>query len=144
MNEPQINISIDGNRRLFQPGEIIAGDVSLKSFDAAAVKAVEISVLWYTEGKGDEDLDVREFRRIAADDMTWSQFNRPIRFEAVLPNSPLSYEGTLLKIRWCVRVRVFPNHGREVSDEVPFVLGEVQPVGAGEKTNPFIVPPLDG
>ncbi len=130
MNEPRINISIDANRRDFQPGETIAGEFSLESFDTAEIKAVEVSVLWYSEGKGDEDIDVHEFRRISADDLNWNQFNRPNRFETVLPNSPFSYDGVLLKIRWCVRVRVFPKHGREIIDEIPFVLGDVQPANA--------------
>ena len=125
MSEPRIIIDIDESGRIFQPGETISGEFRLESFDFAEIKAVEVSVLWYTEGKGDEDLDVHEFKRISADDLNWNEFRRPNRFETVLPNSPLTYDGVILKVCWCVRVRVFPRRGREIVAELPFVLGEI-------------------
>ena len=48
----------------------------------------------------------------------------PQRFGTTLPNSPLSYEGHLIKLRWCVRVRVFPHRGKEVVEEKAFQLVE--------------------
>ena len=130
MSEPRIIIDFDENDRPFQPGETISGEFRLEFFHPEEIKATEVSVLWYTEGKGDEDLDVREFRRIAADDLNWNEFRRPYRFETVLPNSPLTYDGVILKIRWCVRVRVFPRRGREIVDERTFVLGELKAAGS--------------
>ena len=126
MSETRIIIEFDEQWSVYQSGETICGEFKLESFNPQNIKAVEVSVLWYTEGKGDEDLDVHEFRRIAADEMNWNQFRRSNRFETVLPNSPLSYDGMILKIRWCVRVRVFPKRGREIVGEAPFVLGDVQ------------------
>ena len=126
MNEPHVQIILDKDTLDFMPGETISGQFKLENFDANDVKAIEFSVLWYTEGKGDEDLDVHEFRRIENDDMNWAAFRRPERFETVLPLSPLSYEGRILKIRWCVRVRVFPRRGREIVSELPFALGDLQ------------------
>jgi len=133
MSEPRVIIDFDENDRPFQPGETISGECRLESFDFEEIKAVEVSVLWYTEGKGDEDLDVREFRRISADDLNWNEFRRPWRFAAVLPNSPLTYDGVILKIRWCVRVRIFPRRGREIVDERTFVLGELKAAQPVEK-----------
>jgi hypothetical protein len=43
----------------------------------------------------------------------------------VLPASPLSYDGRIVKICWCVRLRLFPRQGPEVIDEAAFRLGEV-------------------
>ena len=127
MSEPKVTISFDGDVREFMPGETICGQYKLESFDPDDVKAIEFSVLWYSEGKGDEDLDVHEFRRIETDDMNWTAFRRAERFETVLPLSPLSHEGLIMKIRWCARVRVFPKRGREIVAELPFVLGKLQP-----------------
>ena len=62
-------------------------------------------MLWYTEGKGDEDLAVHEFRRLSADNGYRADPHRVGRFSTTLPNSPLSYEGVIVKVRWCVRVR---------------------------------------
>jgi hypothetical protein len=39
----------------------------------------------------------------------------------------LSYDGRIVKIHWCVRVRVFQGWGRELVLEEPFTLGTVPP-----------------
>ena len=43
-------------------------------------------------------------------------------FGTILPNSPLSYSGSMVKIRWCARVRLFLRRGKELFFEQPFVL----------------------
>ncbi len=54
-----------------------------------------------------------------------------------LPNSPLTYAGVAVKIRWCVRVRAFLRRGREVFFEQTFVLGDVPPAcPVAEPTEP--------
>ena len=77
------------------------------------------------DGKGDEDMSVHFFQRIESSDLDGGDFLQPWRFRTVLPNSPLSYSGLILKISWCVRVRVFLERGKELSLEVPFQLGRV-------------------
>lgn len=125
MNEPHVTIRFDGNGRVYRPGETLAGEYRLNSMDPDEVKAVEVSVLWYTEGKGDEDLAVLDFRRLSRENGDWIDPARPGRFAARLPNSPLSYQGVIVKIRWCVRVRVFLSRGKEVLGELPFRLGDL-------------------
>jgi hypothetical protein len=49
----------------------------------------------------------------------------PRRFSTVLPASPLSYDGEIVKICWCVRLRIFLPQGQESLAEVPFRLGSV-------------------
>ncbi len=87
-------------------------------------------MLWHTEGKGDEDMAIHEFWRHDADEMHPIDLSQPTRFQTTLPNSPLSYEGQIVKLRWCVRVRVFPCRGKEVVGEKAFQLGDVAPVKA--------------
>jgi len=130
MNEPLVVIRFDGNGRTYAPGEILSGEYRLESFAFGRIRSVEISVLWYTEGKGDEDMAVHEFQRLSADNGDWIDPNRPGRFSVVLPNSPLSYDGAILKIRWCVRVRVFPRKGKQVVGQRVFTLGNVAAVEA--------------
>jgi hypothetical protein len=48
-------------------------------------------------------------------------------FSTPLPQSPLSYEGVIVKIRWCVRVRVFFESGRDHVAEQVFTVGGVPP-----------------
>jgi hypothetical protein len=120
--EPTIVIRLDGDGRVYRAGETFSGEYWIESLEAGQVKAVEVSVLWYTEGKGDEDMAVHEFGRRDADDSRPIDPRRPEQFGATLPNSPLSYDGQLIKLRWCVRVRVFPQRGKDVVAEKAFQL----------------------
>jgi hypothetical protein len=122
---PLIVIRLDGDSRHRQPGETLSGQYWIESLDPSQVKAVEASVLWYTEGKGDEDMAVHEFWRRDASDAQLLESSRPELFSTTLPNSPLSYHGQLIKIRWCVRVRVFTHRGKELVGERSFQLGDL-------------------
>lgn len=123
MNESSVVIRLEGNGRAYRAGETLSGDYWLENVQAGEIKVIELSVLWYTEGKGDEDFGVHEFRRVTIDDRGGSGGRYTGRFSVVLPRSPLSYEGQIVKLRWCVRVRAFLTHGREVLGQVRFRLG---------------------
>lgn len=123
MSEGSVRLLLDGNRRIYQPGEMLAGECRLESLKLTEPSAVEISVLWHTEGQGDEDLAVHYFDRITAGEQPGVDLRRPRRFSTRLPASPLSYQGEIIKIRWCVRVRFFLPRGKELLGEAPFQLG---------------------
>jgi hypothetical protein len=125
MTAPVLTVQLHEGRKSYYPGEILSGDYRIASCDPDELRAVEVSVLWCTEGKGDEDLAVHHFERVSADEAPWRDLEQPRRFSTLLPNSPLSYDGVIVKIRWCVRVRLFLTRGREVVEERPFVLGDV-------------------
>ncbi len=125
MNEPSITIRFDSNGRTYRPGETLSGEYVFEPFPADEIRAVEVSVLWHTEGKGDTDMAVHDFRRVSSEDDGWIDPRRPGRFSTVLPNSPLSYEGAIVKLRWCVRVRAFLARGKDLVGEFPFRLGSV-------------------
>jgi len=129
MNEPRVTIRFDGDARVYQPGETLSGEYQLDSILPSQIKVIEVSVLWYSEGKGDEDLAVHDFQRLAREEGDWIDTGRPGRFSTTLPNSPLSYEGLIVKLRWCVRVRVFMERGKDVLGELPFELGNVPAAG---------------
>ena len=125
MSLPTIEVKLEGGRRTYRPGDVLSGEYWIRSSDDQTVRAVELSVLWYTEGKGDEDLAVHHFQRLECSSDHPLDMTQPCSFRAVLPNSPLTYEGVLIKIRWCVRVRVFLGRGKEFFVEEPFQLGAV-------------------
>jgi len=127
VNEPFVRIRFDGHGRVCQPGDTLAFEYKLESMAADEIRAVEVSVLWHTEGKGDEDMAVHEFWRISAENGQPIDPRQPGRLRTVLPNSPLSYRGVIVKLRWCVRVRVFLTRGREVKADLGFRLGQVRP-----------------
>jgi hypothetical protein len=122
---PLISIDIEHRQRPHSGGERLTGEFQIDAIDADELRAVELSVLWYTEGKGDEDLGVHHFERWTDEDVAGQPLTELRKFTVILPNSPLSYEGVLVKIRWCVRVRVFLKNGREFYAELPFRLGTV-------------------
>jgi hypothetical protein len=133
MNEPRVRIRFDERGRIYQPGETLAGDYRLEAIAADEVKAIEVSILWCTEGKGDEDMEVHDFERVSFETEPHPQPRRFGRFSTVLPNSPMTYYGTVLKIRWYVRVRAFLARGRELVGQLEFCLGSVQGAAVAEE-----------
>lgn len=125
--EPTVLVRLDSPRTTFQPGETLSGEFHLEGTAREQVRAVELSVLWYTDGKGDQDLHVRHFERWAPETGDVITPGRVFRFSTVLPKSPLSYDGLIVRIRWCLRLRVFLRDGGEVHEEIPFRLGRTAP-----------------
>ena len=124
-----IAIELDDGSRIYRPGETLSGRYMIDCDDPHRIKAIEASVLWRTEGKGDEDMAVHDlWRRDAADELQFD-LRRPEPFAATLPNTPLSYDGQIIKLLWCVRVRVLLYRGKDVVRDLAFRLGDVAPVG---------------
>lgn len=133
--EPLISLRLRDQGKVFYPGEELECEYQFDALEADEIQAAEASVLWSTEGKGDEDLAVHYFeRRLPAEEEEGDL--RPLRrFRTILPNSPLSYQGSILKIRWCVRVRLFLKRGKEYFFDEPFQLGEVAGPSLEEPTS---------
>jgi hypothetical protein len=126
MSADPLLIRLDSEDNHYQPGEVLSGTYELTDGEAAHPQTVEISVYWHTEGKGDEDLGTVHFER-----RTGEQGNLPEPagvFQVPLPASPLSYDGVLVKIIWCVRVRMKWVEGRQEVGAAEFRLGNVAPV----------------
>jgi hypothetical protein len=86
------------------------------------LQAMEVSVLWCTEGKGDEDLNVHHFLRWDESQIRRSGLTDQQSLTCDLPWTPLSYHGRLITVRWCARLRLFLAGGREVVTEKLFHL----------------------
>ncbi len=122
MGDGSLTITLD--RTAFEPGETLCGSYRLLRSDPSRLEKVEIAVGWHTEGKG-----------IAARGVAYRQVQRPEdgvldadgrgTFSAVLPASPLSYEGELIQIRWTVRVRASSPIWADLLAEEAFRLGHV-------------------
>jgi hypothetical protein len=119
---------VDGGLRSYAAGDELVAEYQLDAVLPDEVQAVEASVLWHTEGKGEEDLGVHFFERRLPGDTEDGDLRPLRRFRTTLPSSPLSYSGAILTIRWCVRVRLFLRRGREYLQEQPFTLGSVPAV----------------
>lgn len=109
-----MSIQIQLERSEHEPGGVVRGKVVSNPPVGQEDRKVELSVLWQTDGKGDTDLGVplhRELDRPGTHD-----------FEVRLPLLPVSYSGTLLKIRWLVRVRRHAPLGDDEIEEKEFVV----------------------
>jgi hypothetical protein len=117
-------IRLQGFKSSYIPGDELTFEVSIDEIEPKTISTIETSVVWYTEGKGNEDLGVHFFQRLSGEAVLNRDWEKPQPITTPLPHSPLSYEGRLLKIRWCMRVRVYLNDGHELVKQEPFFLGE--------------------
>ena len=125
-SKPKVEVQFDRPHRQYEPRDQLAVRYRIEGCDGEPICAIEHSVLWYTEGKGEEDLGVHFFQRVTDRAMmppatTASAFSTP------LPQSPLSYEGVIVKVRWCVRVRLFFEESRDFVSEHVFDMGHIPP-----------------
>ncbi|MGY8767711.1 MAG: hypothetical protein ACKVH8_04655 [Pirellulales bacterium] len=125
--EPQIEITLDHENRQYQPDEEFKVRYQIRSIDPEEIQAVEASVLWYTEGTGEEDMSTHDFRRVLPIDVKNKVLIGSNTFQSRLPRSPLSYDGVIVKLHWVVRVRIFLSRGRETVQELEFQLGNLEP-----------------
>ena len=123
--EPLISLGLRRPKQVYDPGETLEFEYQLDAVEPDEVQAVEASVLWYTEGKGDEDLAVHFFERRVPAEAEDGNLCALRQVKMQLPNSPLSYDGAIVKIRWCVRVRAVLKRGKETFLEIPFRLGRI-------------------
>ncbi|MCR5163052.1 MAG: hypothetical protein K6C40_03445 [Thermoguttaceae bacterium] len=159
-------IQFDRQPHDFLPRETVTGTFRTVDVAPEEISRFEFSVLWFTEGKGDEDLGVQFFKSLEkleevkdsgdAEDVEKDEnaesdpLGKPVSesgsstgqvyllsseaegqtyfFSVGLPASPLTWHGKILKIFWCVRVRLFLKSGREVMSERVFNVGKVPPV----------------
>ncbi len=128
MIEPLLSLCLVGPERSFAAGDELVAEYQIDAVEPGDIQAVEASVLWQTEGKGEEDIGVHLFERRLPSDAEEGDLRPMRRLVTRLPNSPLSYRGAILSILWCVRLRLFLRRGREYVVEQPFTLGSVPAV----------------
>ncbi len=117
-----MNVSLCRDDATYTAGGFLRASWRVSRVKLEELSSVEVSVLWYTEGKGDEDLSVHYFRRYDSASLRDLGIDVSQPIQCRLPPSPLSYRGHLLKIQWGIRVRVFVEEGREAVAEHPFYL----------------------
>jgi hypothetical protein len=127
MNASAVRLTLDSADGQYQPGERLTGRYVVDGSQPWTMRAVELSVLWYTTGKGEEDMAVHHFERHVDEAARPLDLRVPRRFSTILPASPLSYDGQIVKVCWCVRLRLFLQQGQESLAEIPFRLGGVPP-----------------
>jgi hypothetical protein len=128
---PTVTLKLDSASGEYLPGERLSGHFLAENSVPWPVSSAELSLLWYTAGQGEEDFAVHYFERFVDEPGRPLDLRLPHRFAAALPPSPLSYDGRIVKVCWCARLRIFPQQGPEVVQEAAFRLGSV-PAAPGE------------
>ena len=123
--EPAIGLRLLSIQPRLEPNELLEFEYCVRRVEQDAVERLEISVTWYTEGKGSDDFGVHFFESLSGEELAPVLHGKHKHVCTTLPPCPMSYEGQLLKIRWCVRLRLYLTDGREVSAEQPFHLGHL-------------------
>lgn len=111
-----IQIQTDGGAASFRPGQEIAGTVSW--FLDETPESLDLRLFWYTEGKGDQDVEVIDSVPF---DNPGAQDHRPFRLR--LPEAPYSFSGQLISLIWCLEAVARP------TDEVGRLPLTVSPTG---------------
>lgn len=117
-----MQIFLDQDRNCFAPGGFLSCEYTISLATDTAISAVESSVIWRSEGKGQEDIGVHFFERRNRATFGAEAFDNRQKLTTVLPLSPLSYSGKILKIVWQVRVRLFFEGGQDFIADKPFLL----------------------
>lgn len=120
-------VRIEGGDQPLAPGDVLKGSICVHPDCAEKVRSAELSILWYTAGKGEEDFGVHYFKRYTTEGPDAVELSRRREFRTLLPENPLSYDGLIVKVCWCARLRLFLPRGREQVIEASFQLGQVEP-----------------
>lgn len=96
-----IQVDTAEGRLSFVPGDTVEG-VASWHLDSPP-ESVELRLVWYTEGKGDQDLQIVQtvsFAQPGADDRR--------AFRVTLPAGPYSFSGKLISLAWALEVVAEP------------------------------------
>ncbi|MFN6208013.1 MAG: hypothetical protein ACK49R_16410 [Planctomycetota bacterium] len=121
LNRPPVRALITQLKAVYRAGETLDCAYRIDCESGQTIQSVETSVMWETDGKGDADIGVHFFekRKIAGGrDSQLQEF----RLETMLPPSPLSYDGWLVKLNWFIRIRIFLASGYHQTYNFPFKL----------------------
>jgi len=113
-------ITITVDRQSYAPGGNVTGLVRIETPDALKINKVDVMLEWKTSGKGDKDsaqIDVQEIVKGGQIDGLVE-----VPYSLMLPAAPCSYHGRLIKIEWCVKVRIDRPWAFDIYGEWPFVV----------------------
>jgi hypothetical protein len=96
-----LTIELEQNQSAYRPGDVVAGTAHWHLQDDP--QKVECRLIWYTQGKGDQDAGLGE---VLVFEQPGPVDHRVFRF--TLPNGPYSFSGTLISLTWAVELTVSP------------------------------------
>lgn len=101
-------------RRAFRPGERIAvRALWLLEDEVESIEAIEVRLLWHTQGKGDTDLAVVAIERI---DQPGPHGAKDLTIQ--IPDRPFSFSGKLISLSWHLEIVMVPSQNAQTFDIV--------------------------
>jgi len=131
----KLSIELSGGKDTFAPGERVDGHIEW-GLDANPA-ALELSLLWYTSGKGTRDVQVLHTNKTDGPGAFGSD-----KFSFTLPAGPYSFSGKLISLIWALELTCTPGEetvrrevvvsptGREI------LLASVPGQGQGQDSEP--------
>lgn len=98
-----LKFEIENAQSHFQPGSQIRGRAAWHLEQAP--EAVEMRLLWHTEGKGTRDVNVAESIELQGEG-TWGD----CEFVLNVPEGPYSFSGKLVSLVWAVEIVAEPSN----------------------------------
>jgi hypothetical protein len=96
-----LSIELNDGKDAFAPGGQVEGRIEW-GLDANP-RALELSLLWYTRGKGTRDVRVLNTHRIDSPGAVGSD-----KFSFALPPGPYSFSGKLISLIWALELTCTP------------------------------------
>ncbi|MEL7061748.1 MAG: hypothetical protein AAGN46_17110 [Acidobacteriota bacterium] len=97
------SVQIDLEETLYEPGDEVAGRVI---WDGAQHEELVLSLLWYTSGKGTEDVEVTHKETVPN-----PRPSGELDFRFPLPAFPWSFSGKLISLTWAIEASLEPGGG---------------------------------
>ena len=98
----KLDLAFQDGKQQFEPGETLVVEASWEV--GADTSGLEVHLLWFTRGKGDQDVEV--VRTVPVEFPARSGSKR-ITFQ--LPREPWSFSGKLISLVWAVELVALPS-----------------------------------
>lgn len=96
-----LKIELEQGRTVYQPGDIVAGTIRWQC--EKAPKELTLRLLWFTQGKGDEDAGLAEETSFEQPGLSDQR-----QFRLTVPSGPYSFSGTLISLTWALELVAQP------------------------------------
>lgn len=96
----RLTIQLAEDRTVWRPGEELRGSAAWEGDTPAAA---ELRLFWYTEGRGDQDVELVQTQRF-----DHAAPNDRQAFAFRLPAGPYSFSGQLIQLRWALELVMQP------------------------------------
>lgn len=100
----KLSIILHEERIVFAPRETVQGTIEWSLNESP--RGLDLSLFWYTIGKGTRDIGVIESRRFDSPGLRGSK-----EFSFPLPQGPYSFSGKLISLVWAIELTCSPGAG---------------------------------